>query len=716
MIKEDLFAKKVLKIGLLDADSQREETTQFLGLIQRLAELSPGDSGVRQTCINLVQIIIEETNFDNCSIVLWDAEKSRLSLAAAFGLEDLLAGKHPHPCQKDLSFEPGEGIAGQVFRNRQPMFFETVKDLVPVKADAVVQPVSLVCLPLLDLGVLNLSSRQSLKFTAQQRRNWTLLGRIAGFLIQEAFSQGSAEPASSAGAERSAKDTTASERDRFQLSSVAYLSEQAIDRTPQGICLLSLEGDVVRINKGLERLHGENVSQIVGRSPAVLFHDPKVFVAALARAAASNQEEMADISLVNSEGQIFSADVSLVKLPDDGHGTGGYLLVIDDMTKKKASAKKVLQTEKLAALGTMAGGVAHDFNNLLMSILGNVQLILPMIQDEDVRRRLANVEKAVHEGAETVRRLQKFTKREREVDVASTIKVDVSEVVSEIVDLTRPHWKNEMEKHGHSIEFKLGLEANCFAAMQPSDFREVMMNLVFNAIQAMPEGGTIGISSKTEDDSVLVEVSDTGIGMSEEVAARIFDPFYTTKGISNSGLGLSVTWSLVGRSGGEIQVKSKPGKGSVFLVRLPKPAQGNMRAVSTLKIGRKGPYRILLIDENSEVLRTLRDMLRLKGHRVMAVYDGAKALDLAAQEEFDIVFADQGMRAISGWDIAKMVKQKDSRIPVVLLSGWGLEDEGEDLAARGVDLVLSKPLRLESLLDALETLLRPSATAQQDSG
>jgi CheY-like chemotaxis protein/anti-sigma regulatory factor (Ser/Thr protein kinase) len=351
----------------------------------------------------------------------------------------------------------------------------------------------------------------------------------------------------------------------------------------------------------------------------------------------------------------------------------------------------------------MAGGVSHDFNNLLMAILGHIQLILPQIEDEEIRRRLQNIEKAVYDGSNTVRRLQRFTERELDPKAAAST-VDIEEAVKDVVDLTRPRWKNLMERSGRTIDIQIDIQKNCLAAMNASDLREVLTNLLFNAIDAMPEGGTVTFRCRAQGEQVILEVSDTGIGMSKELAEKAFDPFFTTKGIGNSGLGLSVSWSLISRYGGDIQVNSKPGKGTTFVIRIAKAEAAKSQAVS--KPGESvSSYRLLLVEDDPEILNLLRDMLRLKGHRVVAVGDGEKALELIDSSNFDLVLTDLGMPVVSGWQIAKAAKTKNPALPVVMITGWGAQYEDADLASRGVDLMLAKPLSWEKLLSSIEKLL-----------
>ena len=522
-----------------------------------------------------------------------------------------------------------------------------------------VRPSSLVCLPLLEVGVLNLSSYRPQRFSTHTRRYWELVGNIIGhffhgMLLQAANGKGQQDsltvarppeaPAGNGGGEAAVASR--------------LLTEDALQYIPQGVCLLDAEGKVTKVNRSIEKSYGGSASELIGRSPSVIFHDPRTFQGIFERVASSQEEEMPDVPLVNAEGEVYTADLNLVKMQGEKGAAKGYLLVINDVTKRKAFTDKMLQAEKLAALGTMAGGVAHDFNNLLMAILGNLQLTLPGVQEEEMLRRLKNIEKAVHDGANTVRRLQKFTERDIHRQL-QPVTADINDAIKDVVEMTRPRWKNAMEQHGHTIQIELDLGPQCYSRIHVSDFREVLTNLVFNAVDAMPHGGTITIRTKLCKDMVLIELADTGIGMSKEVASNIFDPFYTTKGIGNSGLGLSVSWSLITRGGGEIQVKSKPGKGTIFTIKLPK-ADPPARVSSVIDTDQApSEHRLLVVDDDEDVLWIIQDMLRFKGYKVVAVTDGEEALAILEKEDFDLVLTDLGMPRISGWDIAKKAKKQE---------------------------------------------------------
>ena len=691
------MANEFLKMGLLGAKGQSDETGHSLAMIQRFAEAVSQDQEKTTACQHFVRIIIEETCFENCSILFWNQLTSRLSLVAAYGLDDQLEVASRR-YRQNLRFGSGQSIAGLVFSSGESVFIEnTAEHPIPEIPDAVVTPVSLACVPILNLGVLNLSAYRPQKFTDQIRRNWEIIGKIIGHLT---VGLQSAREAGEAGLPARLQTVAPVNPN----SRASHISDLILDFMPQGICILDTEGRIVRINRSIEKMQGEKLPDITGRSPAVLFQDSASFGKLLARASESDagQVEKTDVNLMNSSGETYLADINLVRLQEEGRPVG-YLLVIEDITRKKAFSDKIIQSEKLAALGTMAGGVSHDFNNLLMAILGHIQLILPRIEDEEIRRRLQNIEKAVYDGSNTVRRLQRFTERERDPKaVASTI--DVEEAVKDVVELTRPRWKNLMERSGRTIDIKLDLASNCLAEINASDLREVLTNLLLNAIDAMPQGGVVTFRSYCQGEQVFLDVGDTGIGMSKDVAERIFDPFFTTKGIGNSGLGLSVSWSLIGRYGGDIQVKSKSGKGTTFTIKLTRAEAAKAQAVS--KSGESSSsYRLLLVEDEPEILNLLRDMLRLKGHRVVAMSDGEKALELIDSSDFDLVLTDLGMPVVSGWEVAKRAKAKNPKTPVVMITGWGAQYEDIDLASRGVDLMLAKPLSWDKLLNSIDKLL-----------
>lgn len=685
-----------------EAERRNEELTAFLAMIQRLAEVASKHAEQKPACETFVRILIEETDFENCSIFFQDREGSGLSLVAAFGLDDQLQASPSAGYGKDRHFLPEGSIAGRVLRLQKPAFIEDAnKTPIPAVKEALVTPVSLICLPIGTIGVLNLSSNHPRSISPESRRNWETLGKIIESFIHRLIRSKEGGESSRSAPAPSEKEPCSPEEEVQHPQTDTGICDLALARMPQGVCILDSQGNIRRVNQAVERITGDNIVKIFGRSPAVLFRDPSTFERLLSRVDESDtgKVEKIDFEIMNSTGELRYADITLIRLPNGS----GYLLILDDVTGKKSSFERILRSEKLAALSTLATGVSHDFNNLLMSILGNIQLILPQIETREIAQRLECLEKAVLDGSNTVRRLQRLTEREAapyEMEPSS----DVEETVKDVVELTRPRWKNLMERSGIKIDMQLELAADCFAAIHASDLREVLTNLLLNAIEAMPEGGTIAFRSHRRGGHIFLEVSDTGLGMSKETAKKIFDPFFTTKGAGNSGLGLSVSWGLLVRNGAEIQVKSRQGRGTTFVLKLQAASEVKDAPSAGLK-GEKGSYSLLVVEDDTEILSLMRDMLRLKGHKVKAVSDSRMALRLIATDDFDMVLTDLGMPGVSGWEIARQTKAKNSKTPVLMITGWGIQYKDEELNERGVDLVLPKPLGWDKLLGVIDRML-----------
>lgn len=245
----DHLLKEAVHLGLWDGDYEREETTQFLGMMQRFAELLPLQPETEQVGQAVVRIIIEETNFENCSLVLYDQENERLSLLAAFGLQDLFEGENRKTYNKTLTFAPGEGIAGRVFTSREPIFIEDGKPgSIPDRRDAVVHPSCLACLPLMDLGVLNISARRPHKLFPVLKRNWSVLSKFIASLILQTYLPDQSAPPSIASEEIAINGNNSSQKIALATPTEDHLSPQLIDRIPQGICILDRAGKLVRIS------------------------------------------------------------------------------------------------------------------------------------------------------------------------------------------------------------------------------------------------------------------------------------------------------------------------------------------------------------------------------------------------------------------------------------------------------------------------------------
>ena len=283
--------------------------------------------------------------------------------------------------------------------------------------------------------------------------------------------------------------------------------------------------------------------------------------------------------------------------------------------------------------------------------------------------------------------------------------VDLNRLVDEVVELTRPRWKEEANVNGVSYEVVTEKGSLPPVAGDPSELREALTNLMFNALDAMPGGGRVVFRTGMEGERVCCAVTDTGVGMTEEVRQRVFDPFFTTKGERGSGLGLSVAYGIVARHGGEIDVRSRVGEGATFTLRLPaeREVAERPKKVPPPSPARKG--KVLVIDDEPELREVLGEFLAGQGHTVTACADGEAGLSRLLEERFDLVITDLGMPGLSGWEVVKRAKECRPGTPVVLLTGWADQIDPDEARARGADFLMAKPFMPEDIQAVLAQAL-----------
>jgi nitrogen-specific signal transduction histidine kinase/CheY-like chemotaxis protein len=390
-------------------------------------------------------------------------------------------------------------------------------------------------------------------------------------------------------------------------------------------------------------------------------------------------------------------------------GPGQLVAIARDVTAQRQLEQQLHQSEKLTALGQLAGGIAHDFNNLLQAILGYTQLMKQSPDKLDfVKRSLDVVESAAHDGSETVRRIQQFARLRPDEQF---VPVDLNQVVQDAVAITRPRWE-ERQAHGrHPLQLELQLGDVPLVNGRPAALTEVMTNLILNAIDAMPQGGTLAITTLAGPaDKGLVVVRDTGIGMPDNVRRRIFEPFFSTKGEGGSGLGLSMTYSIVKRHNGEIDVESVQGEGTVFTLAFEASKDSALAPPRTDLAPNAPPARVLLVDDEPKVRDTLAELLTSMGHKVTAMPGGHAALAAFAPGRYDVVISNLGMADMNGWEFAERLRLFDKKTAILFVTGWGLREEDMSrLEALRVHRCLFKPVRPDELDTAVRAAVASAA-------
>jgi signal transduction histidine kinase/CheY-like chemotaxis protein len=374
------------------------------------------------------------------------------------------------------------------------------------------------------------------------------------------------------------------------------------------------------------------------------------------------------------------------------------------------------QMEKLSALGELASGVAHDFNNTLAGILGRAQLLQRTNDPEKIKRGLDIIIKTAEDGAKTVKRIQDFARQRRDHDFEL---VSVDQILMDASEITRPRWKNCAEASNIHITVNLQIGSNAMVMGDDSELREVLVNMVFNAIDAMPEGGTLTLLTCTVDQSVVVKVIDTGVGMYPEVRSRIFDPFFTTKGKAGLGLGLAVSFGIIRRHGGNVEVDSQYGTGTEFRITLPIATivEGGIAVefanpepasiISELSLADENAQpRLLIVDDEDFVRDLLQEILEGEGCDVQLAASGSEALAMFQDFRFDAVCTDVGMPGMSGWELAREIRDLNQQIPIAVITGWGEAVGSNEQKAAGVDWVIAKPFTADRIVELVREIAR----------
>jgi len=429
----------------------------------------------------------------------------------------------------------------------------------------------------------------------------------------------------------------------------------------------------------------------------------------------------------------------------------------------RSTHTRAAQIEKARALGEMAGGLARELNDIFALILGKSRLLLARTHDEPLREGLELLEEAAWRGADVVHGLIALA---MPTSGEAAGPVDMTALVQDVIALTCPRWKDEAEGRGARIDVVTDLQGAPPVRGSETALREALVNLVLNAVDAMPLGGRLSLATRPREGGVELALEDTGEGIAEGAQGRVFDPFFTTRSPKRMGLGLTVVQGVVLLHGGQIELSSAPGHGTRVMLWLPgaeallappvqagvppsrtpvgpdrrretetdasadagvggeppetvagPPAplgEGEPRAIEegrprgevSPQASRSGAATILVLEDEASVRSLLVEALTQAGHKVESAADGAAGLAKLDGGPFDVVLTDLALPQRSGLAIARSVKRLDPRTPVVLITGWGHLLDPERLREHGVDLMLVKPFRIERVLSVVGDALR----------
>jgi len=393
-----------------------------------------------------------------------------------------------------------------------------------------------------------------------------------------------------------------------------------------------------------------------------------------------------------------------------------YNELLTTLTELERRDEQLRRSGRLSALGELASGVAHDFNNLLAGILGNTQLLLLDETDVERRRMLDVIEQAAQDGATTVRRIQEFARKsERQAEET----VNLIDVIDGALAITRPRWQNLAQREGRDIQVRREVRAPLLVTGNAAELRELLINLIVNALDALPTGGDLTLRlierpdrpngldlAHAERRMAVLEVSDSGVGIPPALHERIFDSFYSTKPADKgSGLGLAMCRQIAARHNGSLELISAAGQGTTFRVLLP-IAQQHAQAAPAAEAPPASPaLRVLVVDDDPAVREVLTRVLQRAGHSVTGVASAEEALDRFAALEYDLIFADLSLTGMDGATLLEEVRARDPRIAAVVVTGWGQLDAGQHQKL-GVAAVLTKPFNVAQVLQIVGEISR----------
>ncbi len=475
-------------------------------------------------------------------------------------------------------------------------------------------------------------------------------------------------------------------KDKLERSNARF--HNLVEKGLANLLVMNREGETIFLNSAAQNIFGGNIGQLLGEKsgiPAKEIHIP-------------------EFTIMSNDNRDIIVELLITKI--EWEEEPAYLASFNDITERKKAGETLLRSEKLQSLGTITAGVSHEFNNILAIISGNVQLLEGSRKDdEELTNAFRVIKRAANDGAEISSKMLKFTRTAN--DTAELVPFDINELINQAIDFTIPRWKNMAQAKGINYHMDTeGMKRAPSIFCNPTELREVFVNIINNALDAMPDDGRISFSTWSMDDTIFISITDTGEGMSEEVKKNIFDPFFTTKVAVGTGLGMSMAYGIIIGHGGKIGVESKVGRGSTFNLQFPSAAKADSPEESPepkqeIKIN---SLRILVVDDEKEICDILDKFFSKRGHLVRIVDNGAEAKILAKAADYDLVLTDMAMPNVFGYDVIKAFNNLEKRPKIGIITGWGEKLKPLDNEDLKVDFIIKKPFDFSELTKQINEL------------
>ncbi len=499
------------------------------------------------------------------------------------------------------------------------------------------------------------------------------------------------------------------------------------ETTSEWIWEVDAGGVFTYVSPRVTELLGYLPEEIIGKTPIDLV-PPKEFEAKEEefKAVFRSHKPFQDVeySSKHKDGHSTVLEASGLPFFDRNGRLSGYRGITRDITERKKAKELLIQSERLKAVAELSAGVAHNFNNLLQVVLSSCEVAafnLDSHKYENLKFNLERISDSCRFGAETVKRLENFAAAGSGAVMPKGKVFCLSRVAEKAIQMSETWWKSVPQREGLNVSLITSLHAGCPVRGQEHEIFEVVLNLIKNAAEALPNGGEIGIRTFSEGNKWVLEIQDNGVGIPENNLKRVFEPFFTTKGFKGTGMGLASLYGIIARHGGEISVHSKDGEGSKFTVKLPVAEEaGDIVAAPSAAL--PDSLRVLVIDDQVLITDAMQRLFEQQGYSVFTAQSGLAGIQIFDRESPDVVICDLSMPFMTGWQVGKTIKSlcegRARKKPLFLmLTGWGQEEVDEQrMIESGIDDFVHKPVNFKKLLFTIAELINKSGTYHTNSG
>ncbi len=677
---------------LLNSITERKQSERRLNAQHAVTQVLVESGTLREASPKIIQAVCMALEWDLGEIWIFDKQAGVLRNTEIWHRLSLMVNEFK-AATKQITFPAKAGLPGRVYESAKPIWIEDVVYDTNFLRASIAEREGLhgafgfpIIIGSEVLGTFCFFSRKIRKPDTKLLNMMTAIGRQIGLFIK-----------------RKNADMEL-EKSELKHSKLIEVAQDAI--------LCDVNGTIAVWNKSAEKLFGYTKAEIIGKDVNLLVPEKykKEHSEGLQRFLKTGEARIigktVEVSGVTKDGVEIPIEMSLAaqKLGPEQYY---FMAIIRDLSFRNKQKELLLQSEKLRAMGMITAGIAHDFNNILAVISGCTQVLkLDNEDNNELMSTLRTIAKASDDGAEIVRRMSLFTKQKK--GTSFLLPVDIKGVLKQAIEFVKPRWMNIAKAGGVDYDINVDSIKEVPVVMGiESELREVFINIMNNSMDAMRRGGCLAFRTWQDEENIFVSISDTGDGMSEEVLKRVFEPFYTTKREEGSGLGMSMSYGIIERHNGSIEIVSEEGKGTAFTIRLPITVLSDQQTelyVGAQEIKIKG-LSVLVVDDKEDIRSLLEKFFARGGHTVKTVESGNRAVEMLNTEAFDLLLCDLVMPGMSGHEVVAALSRIEKRPRIGVMTGWSEKIETEDKDELNVDFIIRKPFKFPELIDHINIAL-----------